>query len=82
MALVERAFVLLMVMAVAVVHVSNAAVYKVGDSAGWTTIGNIDYKQWAATKTFKVGDIIRKFSSIQFHFAFHLSTFHWFYFEI
>ncbi|KAK9288501.1 hypothetical protein L1049_016960 [Liquidambar formosana] len=35
-----------------------AAVYKVGDSAGWTTIGNVDYKQWAATKSFQVGDII------------------------
>lgn len=59
MALVERAFVLFMVMAF--VHVSNAAVYKVGDSAGWTTLGNINYKQWAAIKTFEVGDIIRKF---------------------
>ena len=66
-----------MVMAVAVVHVSNAAVYKVGDSAGWTTIGNIDYKQWAATKTFKVGDIIRKFSSIQFHFGLFVDCGYW-----
>ncbi|KAF3666199.1 hypothetical protein FXO37_10701 [Capsicum annuum] len=33
-------------------------VYKVGDSAGWTTIGNVDYKQWAANKTFSVGDVI------------------------
>ncbi|KAL6971481.1 hypothetical protein U1Q18_031158 [Sarracenia purpurea var. burkii] len=40
-------------------QVSIAAVYKVGDSAGWTTIGNVDYKQWAALKTFQVGDIIR-----------------------
>lgn len=59
MALVGRVFVLFMVMAF--VHVSNAAVYKVGDSAGWTTIGNVNYKQWAAIKTFEVGDIIRKF---------------------
>ncbi|GMN46647.1 hypothetical protein TIFTF001_015830 [Ficus carica] len=36
----------------------HGAVYKVGDSAGWTTIGNVDYKLWSATKTFKVGDVI------------------------
>lgn len=35
-------------------------VYKVGESAGWTTIGNVDYKQWAASKTFQVGDVIGK----------------------
>ena len=75
MALVGRVFVLFMVMAF--VHVSNAAVYKVGDSAGWTTIGNIDYKQWAATKTFKVGDIIRKFCSIQFHFGLFVACGYW-----
>ncbi|KAK3184534.1 hypothetical protein Dsin_031820 [Dipteronia sinensis] len=39
-------------------QISSAAVYKVGDSAGWTTIGNVDYKMWAATKDFQVGDII------------------------
>lgn len=39
------------------------AVYKVGDSAGWTTIGNIDYKTWSATKTFQIGDTISKFHS-------------------
>lgn len=37
---------------------ANAAVYKVGDSAGWTTIGNVDYKKWAATKTFSLSDVI------------------------
>ncbi|GMI69953.1 hypothetical protein like AT5G26330 [Hibiscus trionum] len=46
---------------------SHASVYKVGDSAGWTTIGNIDYKQWAATKTFKLGDIIIFEYNAQFH---------------
>lgn len=45
---------LIMLLSVAV----NAAVYKVGDAAGWTTIGNIDYKNWAATKTFRVSDVI------------------------
>ncbi|XVE66014.1 hypothetical protein DITRI_Ditri08aG0047500 [Diplodiscus trichospermus] len=60
MAFAERivvAQVLLLLMA-ALLQLCHAAVYKVGDSAGWTTIGNIDYKRWAATKTFRVGDII------------------------
>ncbi|KAK1592230.1 hypothetical protein Q3G72_021530 [Acer saccharum] len=48
-------------------QISSAAVYKVGDSAGWTTIGNVDYKTWAATKTFQVGDIIHFEYSSQFH---------------
>ncbi|XP_020967763.1 blue copper protein-like [Arachis ipaensis] len=52
---VERAMVLLMVMAVA-----YGAVYKVGDSAGWTTLGNIDYRKWSAPKNFQIGDTISK----------------------
>lgn len=51
----------------AAVQVSVAAVYKVGDSAGWTTIGNVDYKQWAATKNFQVGDVILFEYNPQFH---------------
>ncbi|KAM7462767.1 hypothetical protein LguiA_030888 [Lonicera macranthoides] len=45
----------------------NGEVYKVGDSAGWTTVGNIDYKQWAATKSFQLGDIIIFEYNSQFH---------------
>ncbi|XP_009595241.1 mavicyanin [Nicotiana tabacum] len=41
--------------------------YKVGDSAGWTTIGNVDYKLWAANKTFQVGDTIVFKYNPQFH---------------
>ncbi|OAY27927.1 mavicyanin [Manihot esculenta] len=60
----KRAVVLMLAMAL--FRMIDAAVYKVGDSAGWTTIGNVDYKQWAATKTFQVGDtIVFKYS--QFH---------------
>ncbi|MED6115968.1 hypothetical protein PIB30_095769 [Stylosanthes scabra] len=33
---------------------SHGAVYKVGDSAGWTIIGNVDYKAWASPKNFHV----------------------------
>ncbi|KAL8223945.1 hypothetical protein R6Q57_019420 [Mikania cordata] len=43
------------------------AVYAVGDSAGWTIIGNVDYKGWAATKTFEVGDTIVFTYNKQFH---------------
>ncbi|KAF7145249.1 hypothetical protein RHSIM_Rhsim04G0205700 [Rhododendron simsii] len=46
---------------------SMAAVHKVGDSAGWTTIGNIDYKLWSATKSFQLGDVIVFSYNPQFH---------------
>ncbi|KAB2009454.1 hypothetical protein ES319_D10G167500v1 [Gossypium barbadense] len=57
----------LLILMPALLRLSLAAVYKVGDSAGWTTIGNIDYKQWAATKTFQVGDVIRSPVTIAYH---------------
>ncbi|KAF8392460.1 hypothetical protein HHK36_022802 [Tetracentron sinense] len=56
MALIERTMALFLVMAA--LQVSFAAVYKVGDSAGWTTLNNIDYNKWTAGKTFHLGDII------------------------
>ncbi|TKY71188.1 Mavicyanin protein [Spatholobus suberectus] len=65
MALVERAVVFLMMMAA--FQVSHAAEHKVGDSAGWTIIGNIDYKKWAATKNFQVGDTIIFEYNAKFH---------------
>jgi len=58
MTLVERAMVLSIMMVA--MQISYASVYKVGDSAGWTTLGNIDYRKWAATKNFQIGDIISK----------------------
>ncbi|XP_052208387.1 mavicyanin-like [Diospyros lotus] len=48
-------------------QVCIASVYTVGDSAGWTSIANVDYKQWAATKTFQVGDVIYFQYNPQFH---------------
>ncbi|KAL8515245.1 hypothetical protein ACS0TY_014093 [Phlomoides rotata] len=48
-------------------RVSNGGVYKVGDSAGWTTIGNVDYKAWAVAKNFQIGDIIVFEYNPQFH---------------
>ncbi|KAF3457164.1 hypothetical protein FNV43_RR01821 [Rhamnella rubrinervis] len=66
MALLVRTMAVLILMAYKL-QFSSGAVYKVGDSAGWTTIGNFNYKQWAATKTFQVGDIIKFEYSPQFH---------------
>ncbi|RAL43502.1 hypothetical protein DM860_012643 [Cuscuta australis] len=34
------------------------AVYEVGGAAGWTILGNVDYKAWAASKTFRLGDVL------------------------
>ncbi|XP_060676311.1 blue copper protein-like [Ziziphus jujuba] len=34
------------------------AFYKVGDSQGWTSKGSVDYKTWASTKQFQVGDVL------------------------
>ncbi|EEF45378.1 mavicyanin [Ricinus communis] len=65
MALVKIAVALLTVMAL--FQAINGTVYKVGDAGGWTSIGNLDYKQWAATKTFKVGDVIVFKYNSQFH---------------
>ncbi|CAA7017206.1 unnamed protein product [Microthlaspi erraticum] len=52
---------------VVMLRLSEAAVYKVGDSAGWTTIANVDYKQWASTKTFHIGDTVLFEYNPQFH---------------
>ncbi|PSR92701.1 Mavicyanin like [Actinidia chinensis var. chinensis] len=62
-----RALALVAIFGTLFVSKSMAVVYKVGDSTGWTTIGNFDYKQWAATKTFQIGDVIRFEYNPQFH---------------
>ncbi|WOG83306.1 hypothetical protein DCAR_0102481 [Daucus carota subsp. sativus] len=59
--------VLVMVVICCCMQIAGGTVYKVGDSAGWTTIGKVDYKQWAATKTFKLNDVILFEYSSQFH---------------
>ncbi|PIA44864.1 hypothetical protein AQUCO_01700440v1 [Aquilegia coerulea] len=60
MAFVNKSVVFFMLLAVLHVSMATATVYKVGDSAGWTVVKeNKDYyKNWAASKTFKVGDEI------------------------
>ncbi|XP_010493895.1 PREDICTED: mavicyanin-like [Camelina sativa] len=62
-AMIVSALVCLVVMG----RLSGAAVYKVGDSAGWTTIANVDYKLWASTKTFHIGDTVLFEYNPQFH---------------
>ncbi|ESQ32160.1 hypothetical protein EUTSA_v10004981mg [Eutrema salsugineum] len=52
---------------VVMLRLSEAAVYKVGESAGWTTIANVDYKLWASTKTFHIGDTVLFEYNPQFH---------------
>lgn len=48
------------------VGLSEGAVYKVGDSAGWTLLGNPNYTAWALSKNFQVGDTIGESSSSSF----------------
>ncbi|TXG63655.1 hypothetical protein EZV62_010649 [Acer yangbiense] len=65
MALVKKLLSFLLM--TALYRVSLCAVHKVGDSAGWTTIGNVDYKKWVSTVNFHVGDIITFEYNNQFH---------------
>ncbi|KAK3193786.1 hypothetical protein Dsin_025096 [Dipteronia sinensis] len=54
-------------MTISLFGVSMAAVYNVGDSAGWTSMGAVDYQKWADHKDFHVGDTLVFKYSIQFH---------------
>ncbi|KAK9057306.1 hypothetical protein SSX86_022141 [Deinandra increscens subsp. villosa] len=52
---------MMMIVAVAMAVITAAMggeVYNVGDHFGWTNIGHVDYKTWASTKEFHVGDTI------------------------
>ncbi|XP_030465895.1 mavicyanin [Syzygium oleosum] len=64
---------LMMMAAAAMAKLCDAAVYKVGDTAGWTTIGNVDYKQWSAIKTFQLGDTVIFQYNAQFHNVMHVT---------
>ncbi|KAK6263695.1 hypothetical protein QUC31_011841 [Theobroma cacao] len=68
MALAKRGVMFFMMIMVALRGLSMAAVYKVGDSAGWTILGNgQDYHDWAATNKFFVGDTLFFEYNTQFH---------------
>ncbi|CAN1852267.1 unnamed protein product [Linum perenne] len=56
----------LLSMAVLVIQ-AHGALHKVGDSVGWTIIGSPDYEQWAAAKTFQLGDVVHFEYNPQFH---------------
>ncbi|CAB4308172.1 unnamed protein product [Prunus armeniaca] len=43
------------------------AVYRVGDSNGWTSRGLVDYNEWASTKDFYVNDTLIFTYNNQFH---------------
>ncbi|KAJ6955393.1 mavicyanin-like [Populus alba x Populus x berolinensis] len=47
--------------------VSMATVYQIGDSAGWTSMGQVDYQDWAASKNFHGGDTLVFNYNYQFH---------------
>lgn len=53
----------------AFLSVSLSAVHKVGNSAGWTTIGNVDYKKWASANKFHVGDVLSMFLTHPYFFS-------------
>jgi hypothetical protein len=44
-----------------------STVYQVGDSVGWTSMGGVDYQDWAADKNFHAGDTLVFNYNIQFH---------------
>ena len=44
--------------------VASAAVYEVGDKAGWTVMGNPNYAAWASSKKFHVNDVVGASRSI------------------
>jgi len=68
MAVGMRGCLLVLTLGLAMAATSSAAIYKVGDASGWTILGNINYANWTAKKTFHVGDIIGKFSLLSLKF--------------
>ena len=56
--LVAMVLLFVMVILISLSEVSMSAVYRVGDSAGWTMIDHPDYRRWASTKRFHVGDTL------------------------
>lgn len=46
---------------------SIAAEYPVGDTAGWTSMGGVDYEGWSSAQNFHVGDTLIFNYNNQFH---------------
>ncbi|OMP06143.1 Plastocyanin-like protein [Corchorus olitorius] len=51
----------------ALLGLSLGAVHKVGDSSGWTIMGDTDYTNWASARTFHVGDSLLFEYNSEFH---------------
>jgi hypothetical protein len=66
----RMSMVVALVVLLGLVGSSAGAVFKVGDSAGWTTMGNVNYGLWTSAKTFTVGDIAGEFSNFSVTFLF------------
>lgn len=47
---------ILVFLTIALFGASMAAHHKIGDSAGWTAAGTVDYAKWASSNNFQVGD--------------------------
>ncbi|CAB4286897.1 unnamed protein product [Prunus armeniaca] len=45
----------------------SGAIYRVGDSDGWTSRGLVDYNKWASAKDFHVSDTLIFAYNNQFH---------------
>jgi hypothetical protein len=58
MAVRQALAVVVVVMLVMCTGVGAAAVYEVGDKAGWTIMGSPNYNAWAVSKKFQLGDSI------------------------
>ncbi|XP_026400083.1 mavicyanin-like [Papaver somniferum] len=68
MGFASTALVFIVVMVAAFnVSSSMAATYDVGDTSGWTTMGNIDYNKWSSSKSIHVGDTIRFVYNPKYH---------------
>ncbi|KAJ3674641.1 hypothetical protein LUZ60_005257 [Juncus effusus] len=54
----NTAAVLAVVAVLSLIAGTEAAVFKVGDAAGWTIMGNVNYTQWSVSKKFDAGDTV------------------------
>ncbi|PQQ08252.1 mavicyanin-like [Prunus yedoensis var. nudiflora] len=62
----EKSTLIFLVM-LALCGVCFGAVYRVGDSSGWSSGGLVDYNEWTSTKDFHVGDTLLFSYNNQFH---------------
>ncbi|CAH8337588.1 unnamed protein product [Eruca vesicaria subsp. sativa] len=44
---------------------ASSSVHKVGGSAGWTTLGNVDYQKWTSSDIFTAGDSLCTFHNVK-----------------